>query len=97
MIVGTASTGDTATGSTGYGFEIPQGSPAELEAAARQVATLRAGQPRPRVATVITTAETGSFRLERDSSSGEASLTPLPSADYLLELRWFGGFDVAAT
>lgn len=62
-----------------------------------QVATLRASQPRPRVATVITTAETGSFRLERDRSSGSASLTPLPSADYLLELLWFGGFDVAAT
>ncbi len=62
-----------------------------------QVATLRASQPRPRVATVITTPETGSFRLERDRSSGSASLTPLPSADYLLELLWFGGFDVAAT
>ena len=62
-----------------------------------QLATLRAGPPRPRVTTVITTTESGSFRLERDRDSGEASLTPLPSAQYLLALLWFGGFDVSAT
>jgi hypothetical protein len=62
-----------------------------------QVASLRAGQPGPREATVITTPEAGSFRLERDRAAGEASLTPLPSAQYLLELLSFGGFNLSAS
>jgi hypothetical protein len=62
-----------------------------------QVASLHAGQPRPRELTMITTTECGSFRLDRDRASGEASLTPVPSAHYLLALLWFGGFDIATT
>lgn len=60
-----------------------------------QLITLRAGAPRPRSLTVITTARSGSFRLQRDREAGAASLRPLPSAEYLTELLWFGGFGLA--
>jgi hypothetical protein len=61
-----------------------------------QVARLRSSAPHLGGVTVVTTAEAGSFRLDRDSSSGSVALTPLPSAHYLLEVLRLGGFDVTA-
>ena len=43
---------------------------------------------------VITTPEAGSFRLDRDPASSQASVTPLPSSAYLIALLRLGGFDV---
>lgn len=62
-----------------------------------QVATLRAGPPGGLAGTMITTTEAGSFAVERDSSSDEAALTPVPSAQYLLQLLRFGGFAKGAS
>jgi hypothetical protein len=45
---------------------------------------------------VISTPEAGSFSLHRDPAAGEVSLTPLPSAWYLIALLRLGGFDVTA-
>jgi hypothetical protein len=62
-----------------------------------QVVTLYADKPVERVVRVIATPEAGYFRLERDQETGEGLLTPLPSAHLLLELLWYGGFDVTLT
>lgn len=43
---------------------------------------------------MIATPGAGYFRLDRDEEGGEVSLTPLPSAHLLLELLWYGGFDL---
>lgn len=59
-----------------------------------QVARLGTVRADASIATVISTSESGTFRLERDRS-GTASLTPLPSATYLRELLELGGFGVA--
>lgn len=62
-----------------------------------QVASLRAGPPGGLTGTVITTTEGGSFVVDRDPASGESSLTPMPSAQYLLQLLRFGGFAEGAS
>jgi hypothetical protein len=62
-----------------------------------QVASLHASQPGAYAATIVSTPESGSFRLERDRSAGEASLTPVPSAQYLLDVLQLGGFDVGVS
>lgn len=59
-----------------------------------QMITIRADAPVERVAHVITTPDAGYFRVERDERTREVSLTPLPSAHFLLDLLWYGGFDL---
>lgn len=75
----------------------PSASPAltRMWAQPWQVATLRSGPPGAHAATVVATPLAGTFRLERGPATGEARLTPLPSAQYLLDVLRLGGFDVA--
>jgi len=61
-----------------------------------QVARLGSDRPDASVTTVISTPEAGTFRLKRDRGAGAASLTPLPSHSYLLELLELAGFGVTA-
>lgn len=79
----------------------PDASPALVRMWAQpwQVATMRAGPAGAHAVSVVWTPLAGAFRLQRagaaNGGADEASLTPLPSAQYLLEVLRLGGFDVA--
>lgn len=60
-----------------------------------QIITLRADRPVERASRVIATPEAGYFRLEQDDEARGVTLTPLPSALFLLDILWYGGLDLS--